>query len=164
MAKLLVSQAALESNLGQRGCCSGTLSRAISKAVALDPDTGKAGPQAAANIMTANYSRDDYRCVVFSPDCKTVAVGDRDGSTHLFDVSTGGETRCLYLVEGDPKQADYLAFSPDGKFLAVGSSEHAINARLWNVTTGEPVRVFHLVPYRLQMASFLIRTEIWNCT
>ena len=76
--------------------------------------------------------------VAFSPDGKTLAVGDGDGSgrTDLWDLATGRRTATLT----DPRSlgitgrdVSAVAFSPDGKTLATGD----LNDRtyLWHTAT-----------------------------
>jgi hypothetical protein len=57
--------------------------------------------------------------VAFAPDGKTLAVATEDGFVHLIDVARGEEVRQL----SPPKRHRTpfaLAFSPDGRLLAVG--------------------------------------------
>src|SRR5262249_30515853 len=82
-----------------------------------------------------------YNLPVFSPNGKLVAIVRRDQppgadenvysySIRLFELATGKECRAWTVQEF----VECLAFSPDGRVLASGSSE-AI--RLWNVATGQ---------------------------
>src|SRR5262249_19007122 len=73
----------------------------------------------------------------FSPDGKTVAVYDHAGATaHLWDVVSGTRTASW----NDPALVRSLAFSPDGKVLAVGALNELI--RLRDVATGRTVARF----------------------
>jgi WD40 repeat protein len=66
---------------------------------------------------------------VFSPDGRTLAVGNRNFETRLFDVATG---KLLHTL---PRAKTHeIAFSPDGKVLATGHVDGAIV--LWNVGDG----------------------------
>ena len=65
------------------------------------------------------------RCIIysaaFSPDGKTIAVGD--WLVRLFDIETGKELQYLCLEETSFTHLHSIAFSPDGKKLAVAGDE-----------------------------------------
>ena len=62
------------------------------------------------------------RSVAFSPDGKSLAVGDRWGQASVWDIATG---KLAWLPGKAACEAVDVAFSPDGKLLAVawGSEE-----------------------------------------
>lgn len=67
---------------------------------------------------------------VFSPDGKTLAVGNRNYRTNLFDTSTWTLRKEL------PRSMTHeIAFSPDGKRLATAYVDGTI--AIWDVETGE---------------------------
>ncbi|WP_323138564.1 MULTISPECIES: helix-turn-helix domain-containing protein [unclassified Streptomyces] len=68
--------------------------------------------------------------VVFSPDGRTLASSSSDGTTQLWNMATG-KTR---LTLAGHKDVDVpLAFSPDGRTLAMGGEG---KVRLWDTTRG----------------------------
>jgi len=67
---------------------------------------------------------------VFSPDGKTLAVGNRNYQTRLFEVATG---KLLHTLRR--KMTHEIAFSPKGDVLAAGYVDGAVV--LWDVATGE---------------------------
>jgi WD40 repeat protein len=71
--------------------------------------------------------------VAFSPDGRTLAVGDESNDVGLWSVVTG--RRIAAFAEGSP--ADSVAFSPDGRTLAVGDENG--NVGLFNVVTGRRI-------------------------
>jgi WD40 repeat protein len=73
--------------------------------------------------------------VAFSPDGKTLAGENNNGSITIWEISTG---RPIRTIEGDLSLRT-LAFSPDGKTLASGEGDGVI--RLWQVSTGKELRV-----------------------
>ncbi|MFE1341204.1 hypothetical protein ACFW6K_26455 [Streptomyces sp. NPDC058733] len=71
--------------------------------------------------------------VAFGPDGRTLAVGVKRGTVHLWKVADPGHPTPLGKPLTGPAQAVMsVAFSPDGHTLAAGSADHTVY--LWNVT------------------------------
>src|SRR5262249_50494374 len=77
-------------------------------------------------------------------DGKTLASGGRDGAIRLWDVATWKE--CVSVQQSIDCRIDDMAFSPDGKTLAVMSSsrmrpvpagEQANRVTLWDPASGQ---------------------------
>jgi WD40 repeat protein len=85
--------------------------------------------------------------VAFSPDGRWLASGSGDGSVKVWDLTgadggngTSNSPRAIYQFDiGDDIHG--VAFSPDGKLLAVGSYDQTVT--LWNTSTGEKVRTMN---------------------
>lgn len=75
--------------------------------------------------------RHSVHSVVFSPDGLMVASASWRAFTYLSEVATGREVQCL-------KNAVSIAFSPNGRLVALGQKE----IRLWEVAGGHEVRQF----------------------
>ena len=73
--------------------------------------------------------------MAFSPDGKTLASGNNDGTIRLWDVATGRPIG--QPLTGHTGSFLSVAFSPDGKTLASGNGDGTI--RLWDVATGRPI-------------------------
>jgi WD40 repeat protein/serine/threonine protein kinase len=87
--------------------------------------------------------------VAFSPDGRWLASGDAAGTIRLWHPETGNLARALV---GQVRSVTCLAWSPDGKLLAAGSSDEGV-ARLWQVESGSIVGTFHFRPaYRSYLA------------
>jgi WD40 repeat protein len=68
--------------------------------------------------------------VAFSPDGKTLAVGNRNAETHLFEVATGKVLHTLGRT-----MSHELRFHPQGKILAIAYVDG--NVALWETATGK---------------------------
>src|SRR5579884_1549789 len=92
-------------------------------------------PASGDEILAFRCER-ELTCMALSGDGKTLALGDNDGSirgtVHLLDAATGRRLRRL----GDFDCLHSLAFSPDGKLLAVS----ALSVALYDTATGNRVR------------------------
>ncbi|WP_279472862.1 WD40 repeat domain-containing serine/threonine protein kinase [Actinomadura darangshiensis] len=76
--------------------------------------------------------------VAFSPNGPVLAVGDDDGTVRLWNVETRrqiGEP----LNEGDIGPVKSMAFSPDGRTLAITRGRRGGAVRLWDVPTRRPI-------------------------
>jgi WD40 repeat protein len=80
------------------------------------------------------YSRTDPRfgprCVLFSPDGRTLAIGGARG-VQIWDAVSGHE---VWEQRGHTSRVQALAFSPDGRRLASGEDT---TVRLWDPETGQ---------------------------
>ena len=91
--------------------------------------------------------------VAFSPNGRLVATGSVDETARIWDAATGAPVRRLDPHAGDDHidretriemgkgyEISAVAFSPDGGTVLTGS--HDETARLWDVGTGNQIKVF----------------------
>jgi WD40 repeat protein len=83
---------------------------------------------------------DGFRNVVFSPDGKLLANPGKGKELRLSEVATGKTVRSITDATGDG-----VAFSPDGKTLAVADADGTYTLRLWDVETGRSKAAFDRV-------------------
>jgi len=76
-----------------------------------------------------------YRCLAFSPDGRTLALGVDDGSVQFWDVSSRTER---LVVRGHADVVRSVAFSPDGRHLVSSGQDRQII--LWDAIRGVSVR------------------------
>jgi WD40 repeat protein len=85
-------------------------------------------------------------CVAWSPDGKQIISGSLDQSLKLWDANSGAQVREFKAYKekdfekGHREGVFCVAFSPDGKFVASGSSDRSI--KIWNVADGTVVSEF----------------------
>jgi WD40 repeat protein len=108
-----------------------------------DPATGKPGAKLTGPT-------DWQLALAFSPDGKALAAGGYDGKLRVWDLASGKKTLEVEalppLPAKTPKDApsrsanvvSALAYSPDGKTIALGGSEAAIH--LFQAADGKPIR------------------------
>jgi Tol biopolymer transport system component len=88
-----------------------------------DPGSGTLGVHAAA----------------FSPDGQMLATGDWNGSTYMWNVTTGSEIAALADPDTAGAGVQSVAFSADGKTLAVGDANGS--TYLWDLVTWQRTAV-----------------------
>lgn len=69
--------------------------------------------------------------VAFSPDGRTLAVGNKDGELKIYDLATCKE---LMSRKEHSNVIQSIAFAPDGKTFATGSNDKTI--KIWDAVTG----------------------------
>jgi RNA polymerase sigma factor (sigma-70 family) len=76
---------------------------------------------------TSKFSH--IRAIAFGPDCKLLAIGDFEGTIHLFDLPYG---KMVAELKGHRGWIQSLAFAPSGKTLA--SSSLDTTTLIWDLT------------------------------
>ncbi len=115
-----------------------------------DGETLLAGYERPRNLMstwntttwqeTSTFShvqeRIDYHDAIFTPDGRYLVIASTRNDLEFLDMATKQVVRTLTGHASAPYQ---LAFSPDGSLLA--SAAHDGTLRLWNLETGEALKV-----------------------
>ncbi|MCG9132011.1 PQQ-binding-like beta-propeller repeat protein [Candidatus Poribacteria bacterium] len=77
--------------------------------------------------------------LAFSSDGETLAAGVEDGTLHLYDVKTATHIDTISYI---PSNIRSMAFSPDGKTLAIGSGSNAGAISLWDTESSALLHSF----------------------
>ena len=104
---------------------------------------------AATGDVTRTWATEEMLLpLAFSPDGKTLAAGiaewgphggrggEMSGGVQFWNVEQGNLVRTI----ADDKPTTFLRYSPDGELLATSSNDGPV--KLWDVATGELVRMF----------------------
>jgi WD40 repeat protein len=86
----------------------------------------------------------------FSSNGNYLLAGFDDGTTRLWDITSGACTQILY---GHEREINAVAFNPDESMLLTGSGDTTMI--LWDITTGEEIRTFEAYPVNLMGADAL---------
>src|SRR5207302_1663603 len=100
-----------------------------------DPATGEERRRLADNVRQVD-NVDRVACLTVAPGGDVLAAECQD-KVRLWDLVTGEELRHL---AGQQSAATALAFSPEGKTLALASYDGTV--RLWEAATGRELRRF----------------------
>lgn len=90
---------------------------------------------------------DAITAVAYSPDGGSLLSAGRDGSLRFWSLSDGKETASLPALKS---QVNAVAFSPDGRLVAVGNVE--LQVRLLEVATGAQKQVLAFPDAVLELA------------
>jgi WD40 repeat protein len=80
-----------------------------------------------------------YYSLCISPDGRTVAGSNDDGSLRLWDLESGRERARIPTLQGWETR---VFFAPDSKTFATGGSNNAHAVLLWETATGKPIEPF----------------------
>lgn len=84
-------------------------------------------------VLQAGHSQ-YASAVAFSPDGRLLASGSADHSIRIWEVATG---RLLRNLTGSRNAIEHLAWSPDGKRLAYGTTGVVAEVGIWDVASGD---------------------------
>jgi WD40 repeat protein len=80
-----------------------------------------------------------YYSLSISPDGRTVAGSNRDGSLRLWDLESGRERARAPRIHAG---VTHVFFAPDSKIFATGGGNNAHAVLLWDTATGKPIDPF----------------------
>ena len=91
-------------------------------------------------VLRGPGSKSGVNTVSFSPDGRTLAVGDGNGTTYLWTLASRTITGSL-PDPGNTEGVESVAFSPAGRLLAAGDYDGS--TYLWNVSSRKLIAVLH---------------------
>jgi WD40 repeat protein len=80
-----------------------------------------------------------YWSLSISPDSRTVAGSNWDGTLRLWELESGRERAKIPTIEG---WVTHVCFSPDSKTFATGDGNNAHAVLLWDAATGKRIEPF----------------------
>ena len=89
------------------------------------------------------------KCVAWSPDASSLAIGTNEGSVPIVDARTGADTGCLRDLATSAVQS--VCFSADGRLVATGSSRE-----------GTSTYTYNLVGNVVDGTERVVCIEVWN--
>lgn len=90
------------------------------------------GPPGGCQTLTPPAGSQSVWAVAFSPDGRTLTLGEADGVVVLRDATTWRPAGTLTAPGGGG--TDSVAFSPDGRMLAFGTANRRVE--VWDVAAG----------------------------
>jgi WD40 repeat protein len=81
-----------------------------------------------------------YYSLSISPDARTVAGSNWDGSLRLWDLESGRERAKIPTLQGF---VTHVFFAHDSRVFATGGGNNAHAVLLWDTATGKPIDRFH---------------------
>ncbi len=105
----------------------------------MEANAGVARPVNFQSGSTANDKGAPVESVAYSTDGTKFISGSWDGKARIWDVATGN---VLLTIPYGSLYVHAVAFSPDGKYVALGGNYEKARAVLYNAKTGAPVRKF----------------------
>jgi WD40 repeat protein len=88
-------------------------------------------------------------CLKFSPDGKTLAVGDANGNIRLLKAESGALSLKSTFVAHKDQPIWSLAFSPDGNQLYTAARDKA--ASVWDITKPKAIKAASLTGHEVQV-------------
>ena len=94
-------------------------------------------------LESKNFHDDSTASVVFSPDSRELVVGTMTGKLYFFGLEDGMLRRSFNVFPTEEYYSRAIAFSPDGKFIAIGKSKifnvpepNNISTYIWRMSDG----------------------------
>jgi predicted NACHT family NTPase len=127
----------------------------LSKSIILGADFTNASLRC-VNFTKANLAKSTFTkvfsfvlSVAFSPDGKTLAIGDDSGVVRIWETKTRKE---LWICQGHTGRVNSVVFSPNGQILASASNDRTV--KLWDIQTSECHKTLHGHTHKVNSVAF----------
>ena len=146
----------------------------VDNAYLWDADTGRCLRVFSEHAISGGSRSIIVHDVAFSPDGKVLAsTGGSQTTTRLWDVNTGQQIKALTepikippeeirIPGGSVRDGWSVAFSPDGNMLVSGGSARRGSIDLWDVNTGQQIRLLTINAQLEQQRTSLSGNNRWT--
>jgi WD40 repeat protein len=112
-------------------------------------DMKSQGPGTKPRKLGGHTKRQSVGELMFSQNGRWLVTGGRDQTVRVWDMKTVGQTPRSVVLLGHTNWVEFLAVSPDSRWLVTAGSHHGSfepDARLWDLESSDPAGSCRVLP------------------